>query len=38
LTLELTGIGAGASMKVRSWPIAPAGDPPGKLVFEDTIY
>jgi hypothetical protein len=39
LTLEFTGVGAGAQMKVRSWPIARTGtEPPGSTVYQDTIY
>jgi hypothetical protein len=39
LTLEFTGVGAGATMKVRSWPIARNGaEPPGQTVFQDTLY
>jgi len=39
LTLEFTGVGAGARMKVRNWPIARNGaTPAGATVYQDTIY
>jgi len=39
LTLEFTGVGRGATVKVRSWPIARTdAEPPGQTVFEDTLY